>query len=263
MKIEILMSCMDQTDDTLIRKTGITGDAVVVNQCNRQGEEDYPTDHGLARMLHSRDRGLTKSRNLALEASEAEVCMLCDDDEVLFPDYEDRIRRAYREIPGADVMVFRVKNWPSAFGDKPCRLRFPGTMKVSSIQLSFRRERLLQAGVRFDELLGAGSGNGAEEELKFLTDCEKAGLRIYYFPLEVASLETGESTWFGGFHEQFFRDRGGTTRYILGLPLASAYAVYYVIKKRSLYRGQISSRAALRAIFQGILEDKVSKQARS
>lgn len=113
-------------------------------------------------------------------------------------------------------------------------------MKVSSWQISFRRARILDAGVRFDELMGAGTGNGAEEELKFLTDCEKAGLRIYYVPALIASVAQTESTWFHGYTETFFENRGATTRYILGSCLAALYAVYFVIRKRSLYRDSIS-----------------------
>ena len=35
MKLEILMACMHQNDDALVRKSNITGDAVVINQCDR------------------------------------------------------------------------------------------------------------------------------------------------------------------------------------------------------------------------------------
>ena len=113
-----------------------------------------------------------------------------------------------------------------------------------------------------DELLGAGTGNGAEEELKFLTDCERAGLKIYYAPVEIASVAQAQSTWFGGFTETFFENRGATTRYILGFPLAVLYAVYYVLTKRMLYKKDISPAGALKATFRGIMKNKITKQKR-
>ncbi len=143
------------------------------------------------------------------------------------------------------------------------RLRFPQTMKVSSWQISFRRQRLLDANVRFDPLLGAGTGNGAEEELKFLTDCEKAGLAIYYVPVEIASVGQEQSTWFRGFTGEFFENRGATTRYILGFWLACGYALYYTLRKYSLYRKEISPWAALKATLRGIWKNKIGKQAKS
>lgn len=262
MKLEILVSCMHQTDDALIQKSAITGDAVVINQCDREGYAEYPTARGLARMYDTRQRGLTRSRNMAIAKSDADVCMLCDDDEVFVQDYEEKIRSAYERLPQADVIAFKMGNRPLSFADKVKRLKFPQTMKVSSCQISFRRDSLLRTCVRFDELLGAGTGNGAEEELKFLRDCEKAGLRIYYVPTEIAAVGQTESTWFGGFTEQFFFNRGATTRYILGWPLAAVYAVYYAVKKSRMHEFQISPWNALRAMFRGMRENPISKQAK-
>lgn len=263
MKLEVLMSCMHQTDDSLVRASRLTGDVTVINQCDRDGYEEYMTPHGTARIHSTTGRGLTKSRNMAIEASAADICLLCDDDEIFTEDYEAKILDAYTALPQADVIIFKMVNRPPSFPDAVRRLRFPQTMKVSSWQISFRRERLLQTGIRFDELMGAGSGNGAEEELKFLTDCEKAGLAIYYVPAEIASVAQTESTWFGGFTETFFENRGATTRYILGAGLASLYAVYYILRKRSLYGKEITPAKALRATFRGIRENKLTRQAKA
>lgn len=263
MKLEILMSCMHQTDDALVTRSRITGDVTVINQCDRDGYEEYSTRQGRAKMHFTTQRGLTRSRNMAIEKSEADICMLCDDDEEFVSDYEQKILGAYKQLPQADVIIFKMVNRQPSFADEIMRLRFPKTMKVSSWQISFRRESLLRTGVRFDTLLGAGTGNGAEEELKFLLDCEKAGLQIYYVPQEIASVAQTESTWFDGFNEQFFENRGATTRYILGAPLAAAYAVYYVLRKQDMYRKNITPGGAMKAIFRGIIDNKITRQAKA
>lgn len=263
MKLEVLMSCMHQTDDTLVRKSRITGDAVIINQCDRDGYMEYETHSGKARMFFTRQRGLTRSRNMAIAQAEADICLLCDDDEVFVSDYEANIIGVYESLPQADVVILKMENRPASFPDQIRRLRFPQTMKVSSWQISFRRERLLSSGVRFDELLGAGTGNGAEEELKFLLDCEKAGLRIYYAPVSIARVGQETSTWFDGFTEAFFENRGATTRYILGSGIALLYAVYYVIRKRDLYRTSMTPGRALRATVRGIRKNKIGKQAKT
>ena len=256
MKLDILMSCMHQTDDALIHKSKITGSAVVVNQCDREGFTQY----GKVAMYDTKERGLTRSRNMAIAKSDADICLLCDDDEEFVADYEQNILTAYESLPQADVIIFKMMNRPAAFPDKVMELKFPKTMHVSSWQISFRRESLLRTGVRFDERMGAGTGNGAEEELKFLTDCRKAGLRIFYVPYAIASVAQTDSTWFAGFNEKFFFDRGTTTRYIMGAPLAVVYGIYYVLRKRKLYAGQISTTGALKAIFRGIKENKLGKK---
>ena len=262
MTVEILLSCMDQRDGHLIPKSRITGNAVVVNQCGREGYAEYPTEKGVARVYDSAQRGLTKSRNLAIERSTADICMLSDDDETFLSDYEDRIRQAYEELPQADVIVFQIENWPTSLGDARRELKFPRIMKVSSVQISFRRESLLRTGVRFDPLLGSGSGNGAEEELKFLLDCQRAGLKIWYVPQAIASVAQAQSTWFEGFSEKFFEDRGATTRYILGAGVASVYAVYYAFKKKKQLNYDLPVGKALAATFRGIREDRITKQLR-
>lgn len=261
--MEVLLSCMYETDDTLVRVSKITGDAIVISQGDWEGYREFGTKSGMARMFFSRERGLTKSRNMAIRESNGNICLLCDDDEVFVDGYEERILEAYRKLPQADVIIFKMINRTPSFPDKVRPLRFPQTMKVSSWQISFRRERILEKGIWFDELLGAGTGNGGEEELKFLTDCEKAALRIYYVPTEIAQVSQTSSTWFNGFTERFFENRGATTRYILGLWVASFYAVYYIVRKRRLYRQSLAPSAALKATFRGIRGNKIGKQAKA
>lgn len=262
MKLEVLLSCMHQVDASLVTRSGLTGDVVMINQTDREDYQEFSSSNGKVRMYSTCQRGLTKSRNQAINLSRADVCMLCDDDERFVANYEERILQAYQDLPQADVIIFKMENRPASFPDQVMRLRFPKIMKVSSWQISFRRESLQRSGVRFDELLGAGSGNGAEEELKFLLDCQRAGLVIYYVPVVIASVAQEASTWFSGFTETFFENRGATTRYILGSSVAGLYAVYYVLRKKHLYADQITPANALRATFRGIRENKIGKQAR-
>ena len=51
------------------------------------------------------------------------------------------------------------------------------------------------------------------------------------------------------------------TRYILGYPLAAAYAVYYVARKKDMYLEYITPLNALKAIFRGMHDNKITKQA--
>lgn len=263
MTLEVLLSCMDQTGQALPAAEGITGNVLVIAQNQPRGEWEHPTPHGTARGITLPEKGLTKSRNLAIENTVGDICLLCDDDERFVPDYESRILNAYREHPRADVIIFKMQNRPASFPDKVQRLKFPKTLRVASWQISFRRRSLLRSGVRFDELLGAGTGNGAEEELKFLLDCQRAGLYILYVPVEIAAVAQQQSTWFTGFDEPFFVNRGATTRYILGWPLALAYAVYFAARKQSLYRHSLTPRQALAAMLRGMRENKITRQARA
>lgn len=263
MTLEVLLSCMYQQDTTLVQKSHLTGNVLMINQCDHADCREEKNICGQIRMLSTTQRGLTKSRNMAIRHSNADICLICDDDEVFETEYDRAILSAYRQLPQADVIIFKMKNRSPSFPDRVQRLYFPKTMKVSSWQISFRRESLQNTGVFFDEHLGAGTGNGAEEEMKFLLDCQRAGLRIYYVPTVIASVAQSESTWFHGFDETFFENRGATTRYILGYALAVAYGIYYVLRKRQMYRQDISTRAAWKAIRRGIRKNKITRQIAS
>ena len=89
------------------------------------------------------------------------------------------------------------------------------------------------------------------------------GLKIYYVPSEIASVAQTESTWFHGFTEQFFYDRGGTTRYFMGTFLSVLYAVYYLVAKYPEYKKDISFMKASKALIQGLCDDKITRQKKA
>lgn len=258
-KTEILLSCMFLSDSKeMIKRSHITSDTVIINQCDEENYKEENICNALLRTFSVTDRGLTKSRNLAISKSQADICIICDDDEIFNEGYEKAVSSAYGALPDADIIIFDMVDRPLKWGNSIKRLGYIDLMSVSSWQITFRREKLLASGVLFDENMGAGSGNGAEEEFRFLTQCRKAKLRIYHYPFRLASVAQTQSTWFKGFDEEFFVNRGNTTRYIMGLPLSVLYAAYYAFAKRK----QLSGMSMLRAFsytVKGIKENRLTK----
>ena len=258
-KTEILLSCMFLSDSKeMIKRSHITSDTVIINQCDEENYKEENICNALLRTFSVTDRGLTKSRNLAISKSQADICIICDDDEIFNDGYEKAVSSAYDALPDADIIIFDMVDRPLKWGNSIKRLGYIDLMSVSSWQITFRREKLLASGVLFDENMGAGSGNGAEEEFRFLTQWRKAKLRIYHYPFRLASVAQTQSTWFKGFDEEFFVNRGNTTRYIMGLPLSVLYAAYYAFAKRK----QLSGMSMLRAFsytVKGIKENRLTK----
>lgn len=260
MRLEILLSCMNLRDDDIIGRSGIKSDTLVVNQCGEDGYREFRHGDNDIRIFSVNDTGLTKSRNFAIRKSTADICLLCDDDEVFADRYEEEILTAYKEMPEADVIIFDIGNRRARWGDMPRKLGYFDLMHVASWQISFRRESLVNSDVYFDERMGAGSGNGAEEEFKFLTDCRKNGLSIYYVPFVIADVAQTKSTWFKGYNREFFVNRGNTTRYIMGYVPAVLYAMYYSVRKRNQFDDDISWFTAFRLILKGIHENRLGKR---
>ena len=271
MNLEVLISCMNQQDMKIAEQTGIQSDALIINQCPQlEYSDDASSDRntfavqnssrGNIRMLSTNTRGLSKSRNLAIQHAVGDVCLICDDDEQLDSSYEKIILNAYDALPEADIICFRIANQPSRLKQKEQRLTKWTAMRIASWQITFRRESILKSGVRFDEDMGAGTGNGGGEEVKFLRDCIGAGLKAYYVPNSIGVVAQTESTWFKGFDRDFFYKRGVTNRYMLGLPIAILYAIYYSYVKRNLYKPYVTTWQSFKYTLDGILADDISKQ---
>ncbi len=271
MNLEVLISCMNQQDMKIAEQTGIQTDVLIINQCPKvEHSDDASSDkntlevqnssRGNIRMLRTNTRGLSKSRNLAIQHAVGDVCLLCDDDEQLDSSYEKIILNAYEALPDADIICFRISNQSSRLTQKTQRLTKWTAMRIASWQITFRRESILKSGIRFDEDMGAGTGNGGGEEVKFLRDCIKAGLKAYYVPKSIGTVAQTESTWFKGFDRDFFYKRGITNRYMLGLPLAVLYAAYYTFVKRELYKDYVTPWQSFKYTLDGIIANDIVKQ---
>ena len=271
MNLEVLISCMNQQNMKIAEMTGIQTDALIINQCPQSEvlneiKSDQNTSGGQnktlvnIRMLNTNTRGLSKSRNMAIQHAVGDVCLLCDDDEQLDSSYEKIILKAYEALPDADIICFRIVNQPSRLKQKTQRLTKWTAMRIASWQITFRREAIINSGIRFDENMGAGTGNGGGEEVKYLRDCIKAGLKAYYVPNSIGVVAQTESTWFKGFDRDFFYKRGVTNRYMLGLPMAILYAIYYSYVKRNLYKAYVTPWQSFKYTLDGILANDISNQ---
>ncbi|MDO5552068.1 MAG: glycosyltransferase, partial [Lachnospiraceae bacterium] len=94
MDLEVLISCMHQKDLEILRRSRITTDALVINQADSQAVEEIRQGSQRIRMITTTERGLSRSRNMALEHAQGEICLLCDDDEIFKERYEAMIRQA-------------------------------------------------------------------------------------------------------------------------------------------------------------------------
>lgn len=262
MTIEILISCMYEKDLLIAERLNTNTDVLIVNQCDTNQQNQKKTVSRTVRMISTTERGLSRSRNMAIRNSWADICQLSDNDQYFYSNYEEIIQTAYQNIPEADIIIFD-------FDDMPCRIKkyihklsFLELLHITSGQISFRRTSILNAGVFFDPFMGAGSGNGAQEENKFLIDCYKKKLKIYYVPQSLGRLLPADSTWFTKYDKSFFYRRGGATRRLLGFPLSVLYAFYYTMCKGDMYRNDISFFEALKATLKGCLDNPIEKQRR-
>lgn len=177
-------------------------------------------------------RGLSRSRNAALDLARGEVVLLADDDVTHPPGAIAAVRRFFRDQPEASLLVglsLDAEGLPRRRPTGPCRLTRWNAGRTASHELAFRIAPVRESGVRFDESFGVGAGTPAfmGEEFIFVADCLGAGLTGEHRPLPV-SVHPDQSTGAGWSGSAMARARAAALRRGFGrqAPLAlGAYAL--------------------------------------
>ena len=256
MGLQVLLSAMFLEDEGYIDSLNITTDAVVINQCDKESEsrvirQDINGEKQTVTYIETTDRGLSRSRNMAIEKADAGICILCDNDVEYLPDYESRIMDGFSRHPDADLIVFYIerKEKPKPNYPKSKRMGYLSVLKIFSPEVAFKKDSI--EDIKFDERFGAGSGKYLMgEENIFLYDCLKKRLKIYYEPVKIAKLREEESTWFTGYDEKFFVSRGAG--YCAMSRLGSVILILqFALRKRSLYLENMTMGQAVSYMFKG------------
>lgn len=258
----VLISCMHE-NVSIIERTKVQTNVVVVNQCDVDSIEKSSFINSKGEICEvmficTTERGLSKSRNMAIKNCDSDICLICDDDEILSDDYEKLIIDAYNQYPNAGFLTFpfhRIDK-PAYFSDKYSKIGFKDIMKTASIQITFKRELVSKYSLFFDEKLGSGTGNGGGEENKFLLDYYKKNVKMYYVPQYIATLDQGVSLWRNGFTKEYFKNWGWSIRRIMGPWLGGLYIVYISIFKHNMYSSTISFFSAFKNLVTGFFEKR-------
>ena len=258
MKFQVLMATMDcEIKDirALIRnghldKTNI----LMINQCDVECEEILMKDGYFIKMLSCKERGLSRSRNMALRNAEAEICLIADDDMLYEEDVEQRIVKAFMENPNYDLIAFYVERSKS-FNEKKIGTKHEiskrDSLGLMSVQIAFRKDAIINNGITFDENFGAGSGTYiCGEENIFLFDCMEKGLKILYVPILIASTQENESTWFQGYNELYFISKGALFKRLFKGNAWMMVLIFAILKYR-IYKEDATFFEACKAMRKG------------
>ena len=258
MKIQLLVSAVDKDVSALIRQMHIGTDAVIVNQCDRHGYEEIIDRGNKIQVFSMPERGVGLSRNTALLHASADICIFMDEDVVLTEDYETQILGAYAELPDADMILVNVKVAPARrtyWNEDIHKINYRNYGRYPAYSITAKREALFRANVHYSVLFGGGAKYSNGEDSLFLKDCLKAGLKIYSHTICIGEETERESTWFNGYHEKFFRDRGVLYHYLYGkLALPLAFRFLWVHRKEMCR--EVSLRKAYSWMKDGVREAK-------
>ena len=254
MKVQVLASVMQEEPLELAQRMRLESDAVVVSQCHRLGYEELEYRGHLVRFFSFPDRGVGRSRNEALLRADGDICLFSDGDIVYEPGYAQAIEAEFQRRPEADMILFNVEVEPDRrtyWITERKRVRWYNCGRYGAVSFAVRRESLLLSGVTFSLLFGGGARYGSGEDSLFLKEFMDKGFSVYTAPVVIAREGAGESTWFTGYDEKFFRDKGVLYRCMYG-KLARAMALRFLLAHRGKLCAEVSLAQAFRWMGQGI-----------
>lgn len=260
MRIQLLVSAVNRNAADLIEQMHIQTDAVIVNQCDRYGYEEIASDGHRIQVFSMPERGVGLSRNTALLHANADVCVFSDEDIVLSDHYEAKIRKAYEELPQADMILVNVKVSPARrtyWNEDIHRVNYRNYGRYPAYSITVKQDALLRANVHYSLLFGGGARYSNGEDSLFLKDCLKAGLKIYAHTVCIGEEVERESTWFSGYHKKFFMDRGVLYHYLYGRMALPLSLRFLLVHRQEMCR-EVSVRQAYAWMRAGVREARGS-----
>lgn len=262
MQLEMLISSVEQNPAELLKKMKVNCDAVLVNQCDKDKDETISFENCTIKVLHRNERGVGKSRNLALQHSSKDILLFSDEDIEYCPGYEENILNEFKKHPEAELLLFNVEvcserrtYWNEGFD----RVKWYNCGRYPAYSIAVRRDPLQKSGVKYSELFGGGAKYSNGEDSLFLKQCADSGLKMYATDVVIGKEEARESTWFKGYTEKFFFDRGVLFAFLYG-GMAWLWALRFVLTKREMFQGEIKKKQAYRLIREGIRQGKKEKR---
>lgn len=256
MKVQVLASVMNEIPGELVERMKLESDAVVINQCDRLDFAELSHQGRTVRFYSFPDRGVGRSRNEAILRADGDICLFSDGDIVYEPGYEAAIVAEFERNPKADMILFNVtveEARKTYHITERKRVHWYNCGRYGAVSFAVRRDALLSSGVTFSLLFGGGAKYSNGEDSLFLKEFMSKGYRVYTAPVTIAREEAGESTWFAGYNEKFFKDRGVLYHYLYG-GLAKLMALRFLLAHKSKMCAEVPVKQAYRWMIQGIRE---------
>jgi len=222
MRLQTLVSCVKQNTDTMARVMNLESDAIIINQCDVNDYSEYEYEGHKICCYSFREKGVGLSRNNALMRADADIILFSDEDIRYTEGYAEKVLRAFEQRPKADMLLFNfdvIEERATYHTDKEHRVRIYNSGRYPTYSFAIRLEKLRMAGISFNILFGGGARYSNGEDSLFIKDCLKHGFKIYALPISLGKEEPRPSTWFNGYTEKFFFDRG-----VLYKPLYGCFA---------------------------------------
>ena len=255
MKVQHIISTMNRVDFAFLQNMALQTDVLVVNQNQPARKEELQLPQGVhVRVISTPEKGLSRSRNCLLENAEGDICIIGDDDVEYVEGYLDIIRAAYASHPDADIIVFRFTHKKGEETrlryTKDLRMRMQHISRAASVEVTFKREAVLKAGLRFNTYIGLGARFPSGEENAFLADALRAGLKIYHVPVTICVAEE-ESKISQERPVSVYLTDMGASHHCIYKAWSPLYSLGFVLLRRKKFFPEVSAMKAFGYMLKG------------
>lgn len=258
MKVQVLASVMNETMESVVEHMQLDSDAVVINQCDRLQMQEMEHRGHTIRFFSFPDRGVGRSRNEAIMRADQDICLFSDGDIVYEAGYAEAVAAEFERNPGADMILFNIEVEESRRTyhiEERKKVHWYNCGRYGAVSFAVRRDSLLKSGVTFSLLFGGGAKYSNGEDSLFLKEFMGKGYRVYTAPVTIGREEAGQSSWFAGYNEKFFADRGVLYHFLYG-KLARVMSLRFLLAHRGIFCKEVSVAQAYAWMRQGIQEGR-------
>lgn len=258
MRLQTLVSAVNAEVETIAEKMNLESDAIVINQCDHFGYFEYDrkskNNTFKIKCYSFKEKGVGLSRNNALLRADADILLFSDEDIVYESGYAKRVLESFQTYPEADMLLFNMKvgeTRATYHTDQFHRVHVYNAGRYPTYSFAIRREKLHATNITFSLLFGGGAPYSNGEDSLFLKECIEKGFKVYAVPVNLGSETERESTWFNGYHEKFFYDRGVLYHYLYR-SLAVPMSIRFLLAHKNIMCNEISVKQAFQLMKKGI-----------
>ena len=217
--LQVLVATMNEKSPvSLFQRMNLASDALIINQSNIVSYEEYEIKSNKCECYTFNERGLSKSRNNALLRASGDILCIADDDMVYTDRYVEDIINEFSKHPEADAIVFNVdsteKTRSGKHIDKFKKVNKIESREYGSVHIAFKKDKVLSKNVYFNVLFGSGAYYSCGEDTIFLKELLDKGMCLYKSPIKIATVNMSQSSWFNGYNEKYFFDKGALIAYL-------------------------------------------------
>ena len=262
MKVQLLVSAMHSDAEQLVKKMNINSDAIIINQCDENSYKEHIIREHTIQFYSMNERGVGLSRNTALMRASQPISLFADADIEYINNYEKLVLGEFEKHPEADMILFNFVVDPSRrtyHTEKFHSVSFHNCGRYPAYSFAIRTEKMHAHNLTFSLLFGGGAKYSNGEDSLFIRDCIKSGLNVYASPICLGSEDNSTpSTWFDGYNEKYFIDRGVLYHFLYGKK-AKLLGYRFVYKYKDKQCKNIPVKEAYKLLCRGIEIGKKEK----